>query len=897
MLALLAVGPADARRRLRHDHYDQYDSYFPLPVSGLSNVSGPDPTVDTPQPEQLFFRGDIDQRISVSQRTTTTQIVSFSPDRWPINIKKTKATLPIGDTEDAEGTAITMPPQSLRLLQRACELKKGQPYRSCYDDEWSFDRDIVFTMFRKAGNAGIDARTQATDFGAAFGPDAWQMIQQGQASISDYVSSSRFLWSSTDEYKCNNHRAVTLPTQYPYVLDWNLGPGLAAKIYWNDAEYAEATLNLTEGSCRWILKEEYFAQETTPLPGQPDPGALNIDPGTWDHFIEVCAYEGECTEDTFECINNYKVELYSFVDKALPATEVDLFHYDYVQLPTEGAGDLRHLRLTKNNGPHLPCKVGDDGRQMPCDVPRAKPTLPTGVTVPDTSSANMLPAGFSEPEPLVLHVNNLDIKSLTQMTFDGFSMRVEYKVSWSDRTAVHPCTIPLYHFGEGVPHSGKKVDAEKWWWPKPDKDSASHLTYEHEKNLTVCHGPLLADAESYKNDGCVKVVEACTTQTCPWPKQLFLQDKIKILAHETASWDLFKYPFDKQVVRARIHLVDKDNFDSTVAYDTTTLNVTLPPEGYFESDYKDIYKPDAWKVYHAAVKLDPDDPLGLIFELKVQRNAVSTIFKCIIPSIANAFLVMLATTLPTGARLKVLALSIVAASAMLNPNFLGLPGDVQGVPFVQSLPIVHMIITFIALAYTLRNMLWDIAYESKVLAEVKKYHKETTGVWKGVGVKTWKKYVELIQAGDGNLDLQFVQGLSTPKEVQVEIAKSDGTTGPLTSTTDSANLPPPSASQPPPKVAKDVVAEPPQEIDWQKALVELLVAMPPLFLRKDPTRPETIWTPWKEPQPQILPKYGKHLAARKHQDIQCIKIAPALFAIAWFVDVLIYFAFTPSEPE
>lgn len=896
MLALLVAAPANAHRRLRHDHFEL--SYWPLPVFGEPSVA--DPTVDTQGSEELFWRYE-KQRISVSQRTTTTQVISFSPDRWPIDVAKTSATIPLSGGNGSNGNVpITMRPHSLRLWQRACELKEGQPYRSCYDDEWDLKKDLVQPMFRQVGSAGIKDRERAWELGSALGHEAAQLIQQGQASIHDYVTNSRFGWNDSAEYKCNNHRAVTLPTQYPWAMSINLVPELALEIYWNDAEYAEAILNLTDGSCRWIPKEEHFAQEVTPLPGQLDPGAVNIDPGTWDHFIEVCAYEGDCTEDTFECINNYGVELYSYEEDASPAEEVDLFFHSNVQLPFEGAGDLRQLRLTQDNGPHLPCKVGDDGRQIPCDVPRATPALPTGLTIQASATANQLTPGFSEPEPLVLHVNNLDIKDLTALTFDGFSMRVEYKVAWADRTAVHPCTVPLYHFGAGVPHNGKRVDAANWWWPKPDKDSVSRLTYEHEKNLTVCHGPLPPDAfEPYKNDGCVKVVEACTAQTCPWPKQLFLQDKIKILAQETATWDLFKYPFDKQVVRARIHLVEEDNFESAAAYATTTLNVTLPPEGYFEPDYSDIYKPDAWSVYRAAVVLDPDDPLGLIFELRVQRNAVSTIFKCIIPSIANAFLVMLATTMPTGSRIKVLALSIVAAGAMLNPHFLGLPSDVQGVPFVQSLPIIHMIITFFALAYTGRNMLWDIAYERRrVLAEIKKYHKETTGVWKGVGVKTWKKYVELIQAENGNLDLQFVQGLSVPKDVQVEIAKdtTSARRAVHAQAPESADLPPSAASQTPPVVAEEVVKEPPQQIDWQKALVELLVAMPPLFLRKDPTRPETIWLPWKEPQPQILPNYGKHLKQRKHTDIECIKIFPILFFVAWSLDILIYFAFTPSEP-
>ena len=116
-------------------------------------------------------------------------------------------------------------------------------------------------------------------------------------------------------------------------------------------------------------------------------------------------------------------------------------------------------------------------------------------------------------------------------------MRLSYKVTWADRFAVHPCTISLYYHGAGVPESGKKVDASKWWTPLPDDDSASHLKYTTEKNLTVCHAPGGPGA-----DECEKVVTPCTMDTCPWPKQLFLQDKVTITAEETASWDLFKHP-------------------------------------------------------------------------------------------------------------------------------------------------------------------------------------------------------------------------------------------------------------------------------------------------------------------------------------------------------------------
>ena len=71
-------------------------------------------------------------------------------------------------------------------------------------------------------------------------------------------------------------------------------------------------------------------------------------------------------------------------------------------------------------------------------------------------------------------------------------------------------------------------------------------------------------------------------------------------------------------------------------------------------------------------------------------------------------------SLPPAPRLQVVALSIVAASSMLNPSFLGLPLNVQGVPFVQSVVIIHIGIAGLVLVYLFAMRLIDKRFELSI---------------------------------------------------------------------------------------------------------------------------------------------------------------------------------------
>ena len=49
---------------------------------------------------------------------------------------------------------------------------------------------------------------------------------------------------------------------------------------------------------------------------------------------------------------------------------------------------------------------------------------------------------------------------------------------------------------------------------------------------------------------------------------------------ESVTWDLVKYPFDEQELRAKVALLDRDKFATKTSYDTAVLNVTLPETTY-----------------------------------------------------------------------------------------------------------------------------------------------------------------------------------------------------------------------------------------------------------------------------------------------------------------------------
>ena len=117
------------------------------------------------------------------------------------------------------------------------------------------------------------------------------------------------------------------------------------------------------------------------------------------------------------------------------------------------------LHYEPANGPYPPCPVGPDGRQVPCSD--------------DNSTDSSQP-----PELLELYVSRPMIV-VTSIGTRGVEVNVKYSVAWSDRTAVHPCRISLYKYGEGVSPQGKRVHTRDWWTPNPTSRAAISMSIEH----------------------------------------------------------------------------------------------------------------------------------------------------------------------------------------------------------------------------------------------------------------------------------------------------------------------------------------------------------------------------------------------------------------------------------
>ena len=77
--------------------------------------------------------------------------------------------------------------------------------------------------------------------------------------------------------------------------------------------------------------------------------------------------------------------------------------------------------------------------------------------------------------------------------------------------------------------------------------------------------------------------------------------------------------------------------------------------------------------------------------------------------------------------------------------------------------------------------------------------------------------------------------------------------------------------------------------ELQRAQVELLLALPALYHRQDPTRPPKIWNPFGELRPGFVDQYNKHLQARGNTDHKMVWMVPALYVFAWTLDLIIYF--------
>jgi len=668
-----------------------------------------------------------------------------------------------------------------------------------------------------------------------------------------------------------------------------------------------------------LISPTSVAPDISPTTGeQLHPNNLNINQGRWDHHIEICSFEGDCDPTSARCINNYMVAL---VSKEQPsAAPINVFYQDYKQFPAEGAGDILTLRATPKEGPYAPCPVGNDARQLPC-------------APPEMVYRGALVTSFVPPNQLNFYVDGVTIESVDEIDPNGgFKIKVGYDITWSDRFAVHPCKISLYPYGTGVPLSGKLVPSEDWWKSQPALGKNKDLSFKHAKNLRVHH--TLPTSDEVGTPG-PAVTQPCTVHTCPWPKQLFLRDHLVATVSVNAKWDLTQFPFDKQMLRMTLPLLDPDGF---VGYDMndTVLHTIVPLASELAGKFDDFYDQGDWKVYDASIRFD-DGAGALVFEIKVRRDASSSLFKVLIPIIANAALLIMTVRLGIEERLLVVGLSFVTAGTFLDPDFLGLPQNVSGVPFVQSLSILHMVVAIFMLGFTINIFANDWMNEPRMEEGTDNYDEAVQKIWEKHS-ETYTKWVKRLgldaisewppkpddppaswitkayrmvagtrtKTGPSNgkpntpssstqdVDVTLTPTLAenskteaskvllSPSLIQEFSLVGDGTaTNESTTAVSTANNGSESLSVP-----------------LLTGVAELLVAVPALIARQDPTKEPSGSDNAKYAVAEVYaPKYKAALDNRSYWQRQFEIAVPMLFLALWTLDLIIYFVVINGEPQ
>ena len=413
-------------------------------------------------------------------------------------------------------------------------------------------------------------------------------------------------------------------------------------------------------------------------------GALcskHSDGTTWmyDYAFEICHHPGLCTENSWDCVAAYTIVA---LGDPFKGDSRNLFRYEAEvkdsdgkvdkqdvevmprQNPMSASGPLPSVYATPSEGPHFPCAVGANGKQLPCD---------------DGKAASL--AHTPKPDNLTMHITNFKLVEVPELTFGGYSLKFTYTATWNDRYAVHPCTINLYDNGKGVGANGKTVKSSEWWSPNPNTLGAMSQSVSHSSGLQVMHDPENA------------VTTACTSATCPWPKQLYLKDDITMEATLASGWDLMRHPFDTQTMSGTVNLVSNIAFAADVPYvaiNFTDLAFDVGTIGLSTND---------WTLLEAKVK--QTGPLTVEFTIKIQRASASVFFKVMIPYIAVVLLSILAATMDAYERLMIVSFSVLVGATMLDPDFLGLPAGVEGVPFLMACVIGHMAINGLLLIYSL----------------------------------------------------------------------------------------------------------------------------------------------------------------------------------------------------
>jgi hypothetical protein len=218
---------------------------------------------------------------------------------------------------------------------------------------------------------------------------------------------------------------------------------------------------------------------------------------------------------------------------------------------------------------------------------------------------------------------------------------------------------------------------------------------------------------------------------------------------------------------------------------------------------------------------------------------------------------------------------------MLSPTFLGLPLAVQGVPFVQSLVIIHMIITGLLLLYSVYCSVWDFWY-AELVHEREVEHFKTRTAARGDAGKVLKGWAQTL-----GLEIEFAQ---KPSDTWRMKPKNGDVVSPGSHVR-------PDILRAPSDDGKGTMAES-QAFDGMRAIAELVFLGPILANGRDPTCPSGIWHPFHDGKTFLNPfglvgklkPYGKELEKRRKRDCKLVWIVPSMFLLAWVIDLLIYFA-------
>merc|ERR1711976_58152 len=88
---------------------------------------------------------------------------------------------------------------------------------------------------------------------------------------------------------------------------------------------------------------------------------------------------------------------------------------------------------------------------------------------------------------------------------------------------------------------------------------------------------------------------------------------------------------------------------------------------------------------------------------------------------------------------------MLVAATFLNPSSLGLPETVQGIPFIQSLIIIHLCIVGVLLIFLVFEISIDYSYHNRIQAEQDKYKADTEEPWKKQ-CETYKKWLLAVES-------------------------------------------------------------------------------------------------------------------------------------------------------